>query len=169
MKNILIIVCAILFVSCGSTNKMTKEQHAALVAQTVHKMISSKDYTITVQGFSNRVMSSSQISSSGYSLQVKGERLSTHLLYSGTAHTAVLGGSNYGMTFDNVEITNYSVTYPKADLATIRFNATKDGEPYTFTIEVYDNAEAKVSVGSRRFEGMVYTGELNVWERIYNQ
>ena len=169
MKNILIIVCAILFAGCGSTNKMTKEQCAALVSQTVHEMISSKDYTITVREFSNRIMSSSQISSSGYTLQVKGERLSTHLPFSGTAHTAVLGGSNYGMTFDNVEITNYSVTHPKTDLATIRFNVAKDGEPYTFTIEVYDNAEAKVSVGSRKFDGMTYTGELNVWEKIYNQ
>jgi hypothetical protein len=169
MKNILIIVCVVLFASCGSANKMTKEQRTALVSQTVHEMISSKDYTITVHGFSNRVMSSSQISSSGYILQIKGESLSTHLPFSGTAHTAVLGGSDYGMTFDNVKITNYSVTHPKTDLTIIKFNVMKDGEPYTFTIEVYDNAEAKISVGSRKFEGMTYSGELNVWEKIYNQ
>ena len=97
----------------------------------------------------------------GYSLQVDGNRLISYLPYFGVAYDAPYGGGK-GLNFE-ADIQEYSDT-PGKDSHYIQILVDNEEDIYLYSLTVFDNGSASLSVKGRKREQISYTGHLETPE-----
>ncbi len=98
------------------------------------------------------------IGNSNY-LKIDNKETDIYLPFFGTAHSGSVGfGGNGGIEFKGA-MDNYSVKFnDKKRLATIKFSAKEKSENFDFTLTLYGNKNANLTVSSNSRSNMNYSG-----------
>ncbi len=127
---------------------------------TIKASLDNKRFTFSPTTMMPSSGKSRQITSSGYSLQVKGsDTLVAYLPYVGRSYNAPINSSDAGINFTSTEFT-YTVGKGKKNSYQVVM-VTKD-RMYnaTFTLTVYDNGSAYLNVNSSDKQSISYNGDV---------
>ncbi len=92
-------------------------------------------------------------------LKIDDQEVDIYLPFFGTAHSANVGfGGNGGIEFKGI-IGKYSVKFnDKKQLTTIKFSAKEKSENFDFSLTLYGNKNANLTVSSNSRSNMSYSG-----------
>lgn len=96
--------------------------------------------------------------STDYLLELRGDSVISHLPYFGRAYSVPYGGGD-GLNFTAIT-TDYKLSFNKKGMAKITFKAKTNEDTFSFTIKIFDNGSATVSVTSINRQSIVYRGEM---------
>ena len=151
-------VAAIVLGGCASL-RMTPEEKAAMEAA-VQDNLDNRTYVIDVdqmiphRGISKHV--------TNYSLEVKEDKLISHLPYFGQAWNLPYGGGK-GMNFES-EISEYIETVTKPDRRQITIVTNNGEDTFVFVLQVFTNGKTDIDVRSRNREPIGYYGNMRTLE-----
>lgn len=100
-----------------------------------------------------------QVSSEGYSLQVKGDTLIAYLPYVGKAYSAPINPSDAGINFTSTDFT-YAVSEGKKNSYKVVISTKDRSYNATFTLTAYDNGSASLYVNSNDKQSISYNGSV---------
>ena len=152
-----IMALAALLTACRTSDGLTKEERAQLIAQQIVNSLENRNYTIAVDwmkplgGMSRHV-------SSNYELKINGDEVDSYLPYIGEAYRLPYGGSK-GLNFKGT-IENYSVTQVTSNRYVIEFNVRNDEDFFHYRIDLFNNGKAVIDVIARDRDAISFDGEM---------
>lgn len=138
---------------CAQTKKEKKEQKA----KEVKELIDSKRFTVDVNRaipMGGRLLNLT----SPYSLEMRGDSAISYLPYFGRAYSAPYGGGD-GLRFEK-SITDYQTSFNKKGTAQIQFRTQTDDDTYAFSVQVFPNGSATITVIPVNKQSITFHGEL---------
>lgn len=160
MKNIrflMVLVVALLsgvqpFFAQTNAEKEAKEK------QVVKELLESSRYKIEVDRMVPMSGPSKHLTSP-YSLELKGDSISSYLPYFGQAYSLPYGGGK-GLIFD-APITDYKLAFnKKKEVATVKFKCKTEEDNFTYIIEVYSNGSSTIRIQPVNRQSISFYGEL---------
>ena len=157
--NIIALVALFLVAGCGITRQTPEEKQAEQqrTAQLVREKLNARSYRIDVDYMYPLRGSSKAVTS--YSVTVSRDSLDSHLPYIGVATNIPYGGGN-GLNFKD-RISGYSETVD-GDRHTIVITVRNPEDTYVYTLDIFDNTNAGISVHCRNREDIRYHGTLRL-------
>ena len=146
--------CALLL--CGCASQKTGSAEKANLAIAVKNILDSKKYEISVNTMYPTSGAITRVSS--YFVRVDGKTLISYLPYIGESHGMQFGQTK-GLNFE-APISEYSVTYPKADRRTIQISTKNEEDSYGYTLTIFNNGKADIFVRPRNSSPISYSGIL---------
>lgn len=154
MKQLL--MCCLTVIVLAACATLTPEQKVQR-AQQVEQAINNRHLYIDVRtaqsarGFTRHV--------NDYSLEISNDTVRSYLPYYGRAWNVPYGG---GSALNFTELTtDWTVTQPKAGQWKLRFTVRHEQDEHLYSIDLYDNGAAYISVQSRERELMNYEGAFD--------
>ncbi len=149
----LLLAIALLHSACTVTSKTSDP---ALRTRLLSRA-EARDLTIQVSEMIP-MQGNSQFVSSGYSLVIQGDSITSHLPYFGRAYAAPYSGGNV-FSFD-APVLKYSVDSRKKGVVKVMVSTKTIDDNFTFYIELYENNKVSVRVNTVNRQGISYLGEL---------
>ena len=159
MKKIIVFMSmmALLLVSCGTTDGLTKAEREAQRVQQVVNAIEARQYTIAVDwlkplgGMPRHV-------SSNYELKVDGDMVDSYLPYMGEAYRVPYGGGK-GLNFKG-RIDDYKMSKLTSNRLVIEFSVNNDEDIYHYRIDMFTNGKAIIDVIAHDRDAISFDGEM---------
>ncbi|MBR1466627.1 MAG: DUF4251 domain-containing protein [Bacteroidaceae bacterium] len=143
--------------SCAST--ADKAQRAAQNRQYVQEQLAAENFKIKVDYMYPQRYPSRPIMSDFW-LEMKEGSVNSYLPYFGQVHMPSLYSIDEGLNFET-PIQNYTKRRNERKHRTeIQFNAKSRDDYYAYSIYIYDDGNADISVHSNRRDAIRYSGEL---------
>ncbi len=143
--------------SCAST--ADKAQRAAQNRQYVQEQLAAETFKIKVDYMYPQRYPSRPIMSDFW-LEMKEGSVNSYLPYFGQVHMPSLYSIDEGLNFET-PIQNYTKRRNERKHRTeIQFNAKSRDDYYAYSIYIYDDGNADISVHSNRRDAIRYSGEL---------
>ena len=148
---------ALLLVSCGTTDGLTKAEREAQRVQQVVNAIEARQYTIAVDwlkplgGMPRHV-------SSNYELKVDGDMVDSYLPYMGEAYRVPYGGGK-GLNFKG-RIDDYKMSKLTSNRLVIEFSVNNDEDIYHYRIDMFTNGKAIIDVIAHDRDAISFDGEM---------
>ena len=163
MKKILTLLIAtacLIATGCGTVNQTPAERkaEAARVKSQVKQRLDSRHYVIVIDNMIP-LRGGSRPLTSPYSLTIDGDDIISYLPYFGVAYNVPYGGGK-ALNFE-AGIKEYSEEAGRRDRRTITIS-TDNGEDFlVYTLTVFDNGKANLSVNARNREPINFQGYLD--------
>lgn len=159
MKNWkLLLVSAVVFLAGAQPFfAQSKAEKKAAETAAVKELIKSRRYRIEV----NRAVpmnGPSKNLTSRYSLEIKGDSVSSYLPYFGQAYNLPYGGGK-GLIFD-APITGYKLSFNKKEVAAVKFKSRTEEDYFSYLVQVYSNGSATIHVTPVNRQSITFYGEL---------
>jgi len=153
----LMTVVAVGFVSCMSSNAVSKNE----LSQIVRKQIDDRHFTIEVTRMLPMNGRSSELTSL-YSLTVNSDSIDSYLPYFGTAYSIPYGGGQ-GLTF-KAPITDYTENFDSKGTADISIQTRSEDDNYHYRIQIFKNGSASILVTPVNRQAISFYGNLKMKE-----
>lgn len=140
----------------AACNTLTPEERIEL-AKRVNRQLDSRHYTIDVRTIIPRMGQTNDFTGN-WSLEVRGDTLSSYLPYIGRSYS-IPYGRGIGLDFD-APIDSYQETTGKHQERIIKLAVTNEEDSYVYTIEVSDDGSASIDVTAVKRDGISFLGEL---------
>lgn len=131
--------------------KETKEK------QIVKELLESGRYSIEVDR-AVPMSGPSKHLTTPYTLELKGDSVSSYLPYFGQAYSIPYGGGK-GLIFDSA-VSDYRLNFDKKGTATVKFKSRTDEDNFSYLLQVYPNGSATVHVTPVNRQSITFYGEL---------
>jgi len=147
--------------SCA-TSETARQEKAVLkakMAQAVGDSITCGRFQVDVDRAFPQRGGRMVVLSSPYYVRVSGDTLLSRLPFFGRAYSIPYGGGS-GLNFDGRIVSRSSVVSKKGEHI-VKLGVTSAEDAYDYTISIFDNGSASVSVTPRQRSQMYFTGTLH--------
>lgn len=169
MRKLFIMLAAtMMLAACGPAaiigadgKPLSKEESEQVVRRTIGSRLDNRDYRILVSTMSPQGWGTMQLRDE-WALEIHGDSIGSVLPYVGRGFN-IPYGSGMGLHFITA-IDSYSDEKPEEGHRhiTIRCHTTEDS--YQYTVDVYDNGTAYISVFTRHRDQVNYSGKIDLHE-----
>jgi hypothetical protein len=139
---------------CSPAGRLSKEEKAANEAA-LRKAIEKREFVVHV----NRMLpmdGHTQALTSPHSLEIKDDRVKSHLPYYGRAYSVPYGGGD-GLNFE-AEITGYQSSFDAKGKAVVEFETKTKEDRHGFRLEIFPNGSTSVHVTSNNRQAISFHG-----------
>ena len=156
MKKILFLsMMAIALVACHSTKNAVDVQRAEIIKN----LIENQQYFVMVGSMRPLTAPTTPVSQ-GHKMIVRDGMVTCYLPYAGSGQNVGYGASGYKAMNFTGKITDYTVEYPKSDMARVKFKVDNGDDSYRFHVEVYMNGKTTIDVDPRGRDAVSYSGMI---------
>ena len=163
MKNLFKTLLLALLVIIATDSYAQKKRAKNVMSPEIKEQIESKNYkirAITALPTGGRSVSVN----SNYSIEIKGDSISSNLPYFGRAYSLPYGGGE-GLVFET-SITDYKIESGKKGSLKIKFEARTKEDNYQFILTIYSNGNSSISVSPGNKQSINFIGKLLTKEDI---
>jgi len=159
MKKIIFLLFTAIFLATGcAALKMTPEEEAAR-EQYIRNAAETMQFRIDVTRMLPMSGHSRQVS--GFDLTVNGDEINSYLPYFGVAYYAPYGGGN-GLSFKEKISESAVYANEKGDGYVVNILVQRTDDVLFYTIDIYTNGRAYISVRSRNRQDIRYYGDVDL-------
>ena len=152
-----VLMCILIFASCATSAE--KAQRAAETSRQVQEQVAAETFIIKVDYMYPQRYPSRPIMSDFW-LEMKEGSVNSYLPYFGQVHMPNAYGIDEGLNFE-VPVKNFiKQRNDRKHRTEIQFNARSADDYYLYTIFIYDDGKADISVSSNRRDAIRFSGEL---------
>lgn len=156
-KNIFILILSLSFAACSTLTSAERAEREAKIAQAVEKALAERHYMVEIDMMYPRNGRAMNVSPD-YSLEVKGDTLTSYLPYFGRAYGVPYGGGK-GLNF-TAPIKDYQVAKERNGATAITIKVYNEEDDYLFRLVIFNNGSTSVDVISREREPISYSGNM---------
>ncbi len=156
--HLIALVTVLLVSACGTALQTAEERRAEehKTAQLVQGKLNSRSYRIDIN-YMIPLRGRAQAVNS-YSIRIDGETLHSHLPYFGVSRQSAYGGGN-AFSFEE-KILDYSDTVTAPGRRTIKATVKTDEDIFVYTLNIFENGQADITVHCRNRDDISYRGML---------
>lgn len=151
------VLAAVLLTGVQPFFAQSPREKEAKEKQIVKELLESGRYTIEVDR-AVPMSGPSKHLTSPYTLELKGDSVSSYLPYFGQAYSIPYGGGK-GLIFDST-VSDYRLRFNKKGMATIKFKSRTDEDNFSYLLQVYPNGSATIHVTPVNRQSITFYGEL---------
>ncbi len=156
--SIIVLVAVLLANSCGTALQTAEQRQAEAdkTARLVQGALERRSYKIDINYMIPLRGRAQSVNS--YSIRIDGETLHSHLPYFGVSRQSTYGGGN-AFSFDE-KIQSYTDTVTAPGRRTITATVRTDEDTFVYTLNIYENGQADITVHCRNRDNISYRGRL---------
>lgn len=167
-KFFVFLVAVISLVSCGSMaivgtdgKPLSKAESEEVIRRSINSRLDNRDYRILVTTMTPQGWGMKQLRDE-WALEVKGDSIGSILPYIGRGYN-IPYGSGMGLHFIT-SIDSYHESVPKEGQRHIVIRCHTNEDSYQYTVDVFDNGTAYISVYSRHRDQINFSGNVDIHE-----
>lgn len=155
MKTIITsILISLLLVGCKTTEKLSKEETIAKIAEKVE----NRDYVFVAQR-ALPIGGKSISINFNYSLKVSNDTVASYLPYFGRAYTAPMSNDDNGIKFTSTDF-EYSTSDKKNGVWDINIKTNDNQKRYRLSLSIGENGNASLNVQDTHRQAITFHGQI---------
>lgn len=147
----------VLLTACSTANVGTKAQRRQEMAAQVKEALKNRQFSVAVRMMTPLRGTTRQLEY-GYGITLSGDTLHSYLPFFGRARNIPFNGGK-GLNFDAV-VKKCTVERTGKEKTTVTMTVFNGEESFVYTLDVFDNAQASLSVLAQERDQISYSGEM---------